>query len=424
MLRRFAQYLSLYCILIPLSLAAGTPLQPLIDAALPGATLQLPAGHYSGPVVIDKPLTVDGGGEAIIDGGGQGTVVTIETDGARLSNLRITGSGDRHNELDAGIRVTGKFNVVKDNVLDDVLFGIALHQSEHGIIRRNHIRSKRREVAQRGDGIRIWYSSGNKVMQNQVTDARDLIVLDSHDNSLTGNRVEGGRYSLHVVNSQGTRIEGNRFVGNEAGVFTLKTNGLVIRDNLVAEIKDVTGVGIGLKESSSAVIEGNRILNVTIGIALDLSPEDETLPNQVRDNLIAYSTVGIQFLSDRGGNQLSSNRFQNNFIQVAVRNGGGAMKNQWRGNFWSDYAGFDRDGDGTGDTPYELHAYADQLWLDYPSTQFFIASPTFSLLDFLERLAPFTEPRLMVRDSDPVYTTQEGTVAASQEAEPATCSLC
>jgi len=422
--RRFAQCLLLYCILIPLSTAAGTPLQPLIDAALPGATLQLPAGHYSGPVVIDKPLTIDGGGQAIIDGGGEGTVVTIETDGARLSNLHITGSGERHNELDAGIRVTGKFNVVKDNVLDDVLFGIALHQSEHGIIRRNSIRSKQRDVAQRGDAIRIWYSSGNKVLQNQIADARDLIVLNSHDNTLADNRVEGGRYSLHVVNSQGTRITGNSFVGNEAGIFTLKTNRLVIRDNLVAEIKDVTGVGIGLKESSSAVIEGNRILNVTIGIGLDLSPEDETMPNQVRNNLIAYSTVGIQFLSDRGGNQLSSNRFQNNFIQVAVRNGGGAMKNQWQANFWSDYAGFDRNGDGTGDTPYELHAYADQLWLDYPSTQFFVASPTFSLLDFLERLAPFTEPRLMVRDNDPVYTTEDGSVAVSQEVAPASCSFC
>jgi len=424
LLRRFAQCLLLYCSLIPLSLAAGMPLQPLIDAAAPGTLLQLPAGRYSGPVVLDKPLTIDGGGQAIIDGGGQGTVVTIDTDGARLSNLRITGSGDRHNELDAGIRVSGRFNVIKDNVLDDVLFGIALHQSEHGIVRRNHIRSKPLEVAQRGDAIRIWYSSGNKVLQNQITDARDLIVLDSRDNHLADNRVEGGRYSLHVVNSQGTRITGNRFVGNEAGIFALKANGLVISDNLVAEIKDVTGVGIGLKESSSAVIEGNRVLNVTIGIALDLSPEDETLPNRVQDNLIAYSTVGIQFLSDRGGNRLSANRFQNNFIQVAVRNGGGAMKNQWRGNFWSDYAGFDRNGDGTGDTPYELHAYADQLWLDYPSTQFFIASPTFSLLDFLERLAPFTEPRLMVRDDDPVYTTEDGSIAVSREIVPASCSLC
>jgi nitrous oxidase accessory protein len=427
--RRFAQSqskcLSLYCLLLPLSLAAGTPLQALIDAAPLGATLQLPAGRYDGPVLIDKPLTIDGGGQAIIDGGGQGTVVTIEADGVRLSNLRITGSGGRHNELDAGIRVSGRFNVIKDNSVDDVLFGIVLHQSEHGIVRRNRIGSKPHEVAQRGDAIRIWYSSGNQVLQNRVEDARDLIVLDSHDNSLSDNTVTGGRYSLHVVNSRDIRISGNRFVGNEAGIFALKANGLVIEDNLVAEIRDVTGVGIGLKESSNAVIEGNRVLNVTIGIALDLSPEDETQPNRVRDNLLAYNAVGIRFLSDRGGNRLSGNRFYDNYIPVAVRNGGGAMKNRWRGNFWSDYAGFDRDRDGTGDTPYRLYAFADQLWLDYPSTQFFIASPTFSLLDFLERLTPFTEPRLLVRDDTPRFERgEERLVERPGEVGVGACGLC
>jgi len=423
--RCFAQSL-LICCLLPLACLAepaAQPLQPLIDKAQPRATLHLPPGRYLGPVVIDKPLTLDGAGQATIDGGGTGTVVTIESDGVRLTNLRIIGSGDRHNQLDAGIRVSGRFNVIKDNILEDVLFGIALHQSEHAVVRRNRIRSKPLELPQRGDGIRLWYSRSNQVVDNQVEDARDVIVMDSRENLLSGNRVERGRYSLHVVNSQGTRIIGNRFVDNEAGVFALKANGLEIRDNLVAEIRDVTGVGIGLKESSSAVIEGNRVFNVTVGIALDLSPEDHELPNRVNGNLLAYNMVGIQFLSDRGGNHLSGNRLLGNYLPVAVRNGGGAMKNRWQGNGWSDYAGFDRDRDGTGDTPYELYAYADQLWLDFPSTQFFVASPTFTLLDFLERLAPFTEPRLLVRDSAP-QLREVATESVAREGTGSTCSLC
>lgn len=424
MLRHFAQSLMLWCFIAPLSVSAAIPLQPLIDAAQAGATLQLAPGRYSGPVRIEKPLTIDGAGQVTIDGGGVGTVITVKTDGARLSNLHITGSGDRHNELDAGILVSGKFNVIKDNKLDDVLFGIALHQSQYGIVRRNRIRSKSRELAQRGDGIRLWYSVGNKVMQNRVEDARDVIVLDSRENLLAENEVKGGRYSLHVVNSQGTRIIGNRFIDNEAGLFALKANNLIIKENLVAEIRDVTGVGIGLKESSSAIIENNRILNVVIGIALDLSPEDHELPNHVRSNLLAHNTVGIQFLSDRGGNRLSGNRFQNNYLPVAVRNGGGAMKNQWGGNYWSDYAGFDQDNDRVGDTPYESYAYADQLWLDFPSTQFFVASPTFSLLDFLERLAPFSEPRLMVRDRSPVFSETSSEWRMTEEKPASSCYFC
>lgn len=424
MLRHFAQCLMIWIVLSPHSAVGMTPLQPLIDAAEAGTTLQLPPGRYSGPVLIDKPLTIDGAGQVTIDGGGVGTVITLDTDGARLSNLHITGSGDRHNELDAGILVSGKFNVIKDNRLDDVLFGIALHQSEYAIVKRNHIRSKNRSLAQRGDGIRIWYSVGNKVTQNRILNARDVIILDSRENYLADNQVQGGRYSLHVVNSQGTQIIANRFIDNEAGIFALKANGLVIRQNLVAEIRDVTGVGIGLKESSSALIEENKILNVMVGIALDLSPEEHDLPNYVRSNLMAHNTVGIQFLSDRGGNHLSGNRFVNNYLPVAVRNGGGAMKNRWGGNYWSDYAGFDQDGDGAGDTPYELYAYADQLWLDFPATQFFVASPTFSLLDFLERLAPFSEPRLMVRDDDPRFSSDEAELRVTRKQPPTSCSLC
>ncbi|MCW8949961.1 MAG: right-handed parallel beta-helix repeat-containing protein, partial [Sedimenticola sp.] len=198
MLRQFSQYLMLWCVIIPLSVAGERPLQPLIDAAAAGSTLRLPPGRYSGPVLINKPLTIDGAGKVTIDGGGVGTVITIATDGARLSNLHITGSGDHHNELNAGILVSGKFNVIKDNRLDDVLFGIALHQSEYAVVKRNHIRSKERQLAQRGDGIRIWYSVGNKVIQNRVEDARDVIILDSKENYLAENQVSGGRYSLHV----------------------------------------------------------------------------------------------------------------------------------------------------------------------------------------------------------------------------------
>jgi nitrous oxidase accessory protein NosD len=36
-----------------------------------------------------------------------------------------------------------------------------------------------------------------------------------------------------------------------------------------------------------------------------------------------------------------------------------ARGNDWRDNYWDEYAGFDRNGDGVGDLPYEVYAYAD-----------------------------------------------------------------
>jgi len=89
----------------------------------------------------------------------------------------------------------------------------------------------------------------------------------------------------------------------------------------------------------------------------------------------------------------------------------------WEGNYWSDYEGFDLDQDGVGDKPYELYAYADRLWQDQLYAQFFKGSPVLEVLDFLERLAPFTEPDLLVRDDVPYKHQLAKVVAEKEQAE-------
>ncbi|HID48106.1 MAG TPA: nitrous oxide reductase family maturation protein NosD, partial [Chromatiales bacterium] len=83
-----------------------------------------------------------------------------------------------------------------------------------------------------------------------------------------------------------------------------------------------------------------------------------------------------------------------------------ANRNVWENNYWSDYQGFDLDKNGVGDTPYEVYAYADRLWRDEPYAQFFKGSPMLEVLDFLERLAPLSEPQLLVRDNQPTLSPE------------------
>jgi hypothetical protein len=87
--------------------------------------------------------------------------------------------------------------------------------------------------------------------------------------------------------------------------------------------------------------------------------------------------------------------------QIVVSSGMSANRNLWEANHWRDYEGFDEDQNGTGDTPYELYIYADRIWKDLPYAQFFKGSPLLEVMDFLERLAPFTEPHVLVRDERP-----------------------
>ena len=74
--------------------------QKLVDEAKKGSTLIPPAGTYAGPVVIDKPLVIDGKNGVTIDAGGKGTVILLDTDGATIQNLRLTNSGESANDID------------------------------------------------------------------------------------------------------------------------------------------------------------------------------------------------------------------------------------------------------------------------------------------------------------------------------------
>ena len=47
--------------------------------------------------------------------------------------------------------------------------------------------------------------------------------------------------------------------------------------------------------------------------------------------------------------------------------------------------------------------------MDFPAAAFFRGSPLFEALDFLDRLAPFSEPTLILRDETPRFVPREKT---------------
>ena len=394
------------------------PLQELVDATAPNGVLVPPPGFYAGPVVIDKPLTIDGRGRVTVTGGGSGTIIRIETDGATVKGLHLTGSGASHDDIDSGVQIRGSFNVVKDNVIDDCLFGVDLQQSEHNIVRRNRISSKPLELGLRGDAVRLWYSFHNKITDNLISNVRDMVVWYSDDNLIARNESSGSRYSLHFMYSKKNIVEDNRYHGNTVGIFLMYSDGVELRGNHISHAAGPTGIGIGIKETSDVVVEGNEILYCASGLYLDLSPFEPDTTNVFTDNLIAYNGVGVRMLNDWTGNEFRENRFVGNLLPVFVAGGRTANRNLWEGNYWSDYQGFDRDGDGVGDTPHELHAYADRLWRDHPYAQFFKGTPMLEVIDFLERLAPFSAPDLVLSDASPRMRHQADQIAARPSEPP------
>jgi len=135
---------------------------------------------------------------------------------------------------------------------------------------------------------------------------------------------------------------------------------------------------------------------------IDVSPYDPETTNRIHDNVIAFTNIGIDFLNDWKGNVFERNSFKGNQTQISVAGGKTANRNVWKDNYWDDYEGFDLDNDGIGDTPYELYGYADRIWMDVPAARFLQGTPVMAVLDFLERLAPFSKPDMLVRDKNPL----------------------
>ncbi|MBI5496698.1 MAG: nitrous oxide reductase family maturation protein NosD [Deltaproteobacteria bacterium] len=381
--------------------------QKLVDDAPAGSVLKPPPGRYSGPVLMQKVLTIEGAG-VTIDGGGKGTVFVADVSGATLRGLTFTGSGDSHSTDDACLNLRGNGNTLQENVFEDCLFGIDLKQANRNAVVGNRIRSKRVPLGLRGDAIRLWYSKDNRVEGNVVTDSRDVVVWYSDGNIIKGNTGTGSRYSLHFMFAQHNVVVDNRYDNNSVGIYVMYTQGVEIRNNVISRSAGPTGMGIGFKEASSSVVSGNTLIYCAVGISSDLSPDEPDTTIEISDNRIAYNGVGLSIVGNKTGTVIMRNVFEGNIDQVSQSGGGSAMHNTWKGNYWDDYQGFDRNRDDVGDTPYELYAYTDRIWMEMPVARFFKNAPLMEAIDFLERLAPFSTPDLLVKDEQPLFVRPHG----------------
>jgi len=324
----------------------------------------------------------------------------VAANGVTLRGLRIAGSGESHDGVDAGILLEGDGHVVENNVIEDVLFGIHLRRVNSSRIVGNQVTGKPLDPGMRGDAIRLWYSRHNAIENNRFQRARDLTFANSPDNRIAANRFVDGRYGMHVIFSPRLQIENNHLSHTGTGIIVLYSPNLLLRGNHVAHALTGGGGGIVFKESHDALVEGNEVLHCSVGLRVDAPPEAAGKLT-VRGNRFAHNIIGLFFYGEEGGHRFTDNRFESNLTTVGISAPGAGSANVWRNNYWDDYQGFDRDGDGIGDTPHEAYLFADRIWMETPMATFFRNSPVLEMLDFLERLAPFSSPHLILRDPVP-----------------------
>jgi nitrous oxidase accessory protein len=373
-----------------------TTLAAAIERARPGDTVAVRGGVHPGPVVVGKSLRLVGEGRPVIDGGGRGTVVRLDAADCELRGFVIRSSGNLLANEDVGVLAAAAGARVVDNRLDDVLFGIYLRQAPRSVVRDNTLCGKDLPVARRGDLVRLWYSNDVTIAGNTTLGGRDVVLWYSDRLTIRDNVVRGGRYGLHFMYCDDATVAGNRLSVNSVGAFLMYSRRLRIERNWVVENRGVSGYGIGLKDVEDSRVDRNVLAANKAGLFL------EHARGAVHANLIAGNDKGVVIFPSAQGNRFEANSFVDNGDQVEIAGFSDTMTtNLWRGNFWSDYRGYDADGDGTGDLAYRPSRLFERISDNEPALRLFADSPAAQAIDFAAGMFPIFAPRPKFADERP-----------------------
>jgi nitrous oxidase accessory protein len=382
-----------------------------LHQAKPGDTIEVYRGIYKGPIVVNVSVTLSGVDFPVIDGAGKGTVVKLTAPGSVLRGFTIRNSGDSLDQENSGVAAEANNLLIENNRLENTLFGIYLKEADNTILRGNYIQSKTLDLPRRGDPIRVWYSSHVLIEDNIVENGRDVVLWYSEHITVRGNEVRGGRYGLHFMYCDDAEITSNLLIGNSVGAFLMYSRRLVMEDNTIASNRGPSGYGVGMKDLDDAIISGNLFYDNRVGAHIDNSPREIDSIGWFEGNMFGYNDIGISLMPSVRHNNFTNNSFIDNQEQVLIEGGGDLKDNLWtvneRGNYWSDYVGYDQDQDGAGDLPYRAERLFENLADRFPTLRLFAISPAAQAIDFAAKAVPLVRPQPKLTDSLPLMAPEE-----------------
>jgi len=387
----------------------GGRLKAAIAAARPGDTVRLKSGRYVGPVVIDRPLTLEGRPGAVIDGEGKGNVILVKAANVTIRGLIVRRSGASLNKMHAGIFLTETAHnaLVEGNRLTGNLFGVYLLGPNNATVRANTIIG-RRDLREndRGNGVQLWRTPGSRVIANDIRYGRDGIFTDtSRNNVFRGNRFRDLRFAVHYMYTNNSIVADNISIGNAIGYAIMFSHRLKVTGNLSQGDREH---GFLFNYANRSRIEGNIVApGAKTGGAKSVGPEKcvfiyNANRNIYRGNTFSGCQIGIHFTAGSERNVVSGNAFIGNRHQVKYV---GTRSLDWsaggRGNYWSDNTGFDLNGDGLADAAYRPNSIVDRIVWAHPSAKILLNSPAAAMLRWAQSRFPALYPGGVV-DSAPL----------------------
>ena len=362
----------------------GESIAAAVARARAGDTVTVARGRYEEHLVLDKPITLKGVGRPTVSGGLAGDTIRITAPDVTVEGLIVADSGADLGAQDAGVHIRPGADraVVRDCDFAYDLFGIYIESVKDVRVIGNLITGKRDlPSAQRGNGVQLYGTTGAQIVGNRISFVRDGIYVDvSHHALFRANRVHDVRYGTHYMNSYYNTWEDNEVFHNRTGLALMETRNQVVRNNRVWGNSDV---GIMLRTIQDSVIERNVVADNGRGFFIY-----DAEFNALRGNLIERNDVGAHVSAGSVDNEVDGNDFVDNREQVRYVATKDVAWGQRSGNYWSNYVGWDRDGDGRGDTPYEANDVVDRLVWRLPMVKLLLASPAIQTLRLIAQQFP------------------------------------
>jgi nitrous oxidase accessory protein len=367
-----------------LQVQRGESIAAALRRAEPGDTVQVAAGTYREHLLVDKAVTLRGLGRPVISGGNTGSVIRVAASDVTVEGFVIRDSGTDMDAKDAGVTVVPGADraTVRECELASNLFGIWLEKSNDSRLTRNVITGKRElPSAARGNGIQVFNTSGAEVVGNDISDTRDGIYVDISTRAVfRGNKIHHVRYGTHYMNTNYSVWENNESYQNRGGLALMEVRNLVVRNNIAWGNEDH---GIMLRTIQDSVIENNVVAGNGRGFFIY-----DAEFNVVRNNVVIHNRIGIHLSAGSSNNQVDGNDFIENQEQVKFVAARDVEWGRIQGNYWSNYSGWDQDGDGIGDAAYEANDVVDRLNWQYPLVKLVLSSPSIQTLRFVARQFP------------------------------------
>ncbi|SFV29169.1 nitrous oxide reductase family maturation protein NosD [Thermoflavifilum thermophilum] len=341
---------------------------------------------------ITMPLSIIGQ-QAVLDGQGKTGMWVIHANHVLIRDLILQHTGMSYVEDRAAISISKSNHIsIIDVKIIQSFFGIYAYQSKHILIERNFFDGSGSSEFNAANGIHLWYCDSVNLIDNIVQHHRDGIYLEFTHNSEIRNNISSNniRYGMHFMFSNNDAYIGNTFQSNGAGVAVMYSHHIQMKKNTFSRNHGPNAYGLLLKEIHDSEIKQNYFVENTVGIFMEECTRLNIIGNNIQSNGWAMRITGSS-----SNNEITQNNFLQNSFDVASLTAN-VQDNRFYENYWSDYRGYDLNGDNIGDVPFHPMRMFAYVVMRYDISVILLRSLLESLLNIAESVIPIVTPSKLV----------------------------